>query len=103
MFTMDYSISVFKEHQEMVFLVPRVHLGSTSIIRGQLFLPTFSFCAKNQIKDIFKSQFYILPSTLTSVEKNINYFDEIKHIRGTDSYSLTQNSLSGKNVLMSHT
>lgn len=30
---------------------------------------------------IFKSQFYILPSTLTSVEKNINYFDEIKHIR----------------------
>ena len=53
--------------------------------------------------DIFKSQFYILPSTLTSVEKNINYFDEIKHIRGTDSYSLSQNSLSGKNVLMSHT
>jgi len=47
------------------------------------------------MKDIFKSQFYILPSTLTSVEKNINYFDEIKHIRGTDSYSLTQNSLSG--------
>ena len=37
MFIMDYSISVFKEHQEMVFLVPRVHLGSTSIIRGQLF------------------------------------------------------------------
>ena len=47
------------------------------------------------MKDIFKSQFYILPSTLTSVEKNINYFDEIKHFRGTDSYSLTQNSLSG--------
>ena len=93
---MDYSISVFKEHQEMVLLVPRVHSGSTSIIRGQLFqrVPT-SFLAKNLMKDIFKSQFYILPSTLTSVEKNINYFDEIKHIRGTDSYSLTQNSLSG--------
>ena len=93
---MDYSISVFKEHQEMVFLVPRVHLGSTSIIRGQLFqwVP-ISKVAKNLMKDIFKSQFYILPSTLTSVEKNINYFDEIKHIRGTDSYSLTQNSLSG--------